>query len=429
MSDEQESMNFFGDMHPYNDRFKVFSELPEKGRDEEEVLKEIGYMSEKENKLWQGGQCSGTMYHGGMEHYAFLNEVFSMFSYVNMLQRDICPSMTKFEAEVLAMVGKMLHGDEVSKVNPYDEEAGAVTSGGTDSIFNAMFAYREWGRETKGITAAEVIAPTTIHPAHVKAAHYLGTQFSKSGWVISGQLVSAWGKVYRNVVATRYPSRAGQGGELPPLLIGAHYDTVSGSPGADDNASGLVVLLEVASRLVTRPLARPIWLVAFCLEEQNRLGSQAFASRLKAEGRELAGAIVLECVGFSRSEDGTQQVPPGVPFAVPSQGDFLAIVGNEASKSLVTQLEQEARRHEARLKPLSFVVPGRGEALPHTRRSDHASFWDAGYPAVMLTDTANFRNPHYHRETDTVDTLNLEFLSDVAATVTATAIQIAGVHP
>ena len=244
-----------------------------------------------------------------------------------------------------------------------------------------------------------------------------------------GQHVSAWGKVYRNVVAIKNPDWPRQGEELPPLLIGAHYDTVSGSPGADDNASGLVVLLEVAFRLRAQPLARPIWLVAFCLEEQDRLGSQAFASRLKAEHRELAGAIILECVGFARSEDGTQQIPPGVPIAVPTQGDFLAIVGNEASRSLVLQLEQEAQRHAPQLKPLSLVVPDRGEAVPHTRRSDHASFWDAGYPAVVLTDTANFRNPHYHRETDTVDTLNLKFLSNVAATVTATAIQIAGVRP
>jgi Zn-dependent M28 family amino/carboxypeptidase len=271
--------------------------------------------------------------------------------------------------------------------------------------------------------------PETSPRALRKAAHYLATQFAKSGWATSGQLVSAWGKVYRNVVATKYPDWPGQGAELPPLLIGAHYDTVSGSPGADDNASGLVVLLEVASRLRSRPLARPVWLVAFCLEEQGRLGSQAFASRLEAERRELAGAIILECVGFARSEAGTQQIPPGVPIAVPTRGDFLAIVGNEASRSLVIQLEQEAQRHAARLKPLSLVVPGRGEAMPHTRRSDHASFWDAGYPAVMLTDTANFRNPHYHRETDTVDTLNLEFLSNVAATVTGTAIQIAGVRP
>ena len=271
--------------------------------------------------------------------------------------------------------------------------------------------------------------PETSPRALRKTAHYLTTQFAKSGWATIGQLVNAWGKVYRNVVATKYPDQPEQGEELPPLLIGAHYDTVSGSPGADDNASGLVVLLEVASRLRAWPLARPVWLVAFCLEEQDRLGSQAFASRLKAERRALAGAIILECVGFARSEAGTQQAPPDIPIAVPTQGDFLAIVGNEASRSLVTQLEQEAQRHVAQLKPLSLVVPGRGEAMPHTRRSDHASFWDAGYPAVLLTDTANFRNPHYHRATDTVDTLNLEFLFSVAATVTATAIQIAGVRP
>lgn len=271
--------------------------------------------------------------------------------------------------------------------------------------------------------------PETSPRALRKAAHYLATQFTKSGWTTGGQLVSAWGKAYRNVVAIKYPDRPRQGEELPPLLIGAHYDTVSGSPGADDNASGLVVLLEVASRLRAQPLARPVWLVAFCLEEQDRLGSQAFVSRLKAERRELAGAIILECVGFAKSTAGTQQTPPNIPIAVPTQGDFLAIVGNETSRSLVLQLEQDAQRQEVQLKFLSLVVPGRGEAMPHTRRSDHASFWDAGYPAVVLTDTANFRNPHYHRETDTVATLNLEFLSNVAATVTATAIQIAGVRP
>jgi aminopeptidase YwaD len=271
--------------------------------------------------------------------------------------------------------------------------------------------------------------PETSPRALRKTAHYLATQFAKSGWSTSYQSMSARGKTYRNIVAIKYPDKPGRGGELPPLLIGAHYDTVSGSPGADDNASGLVVLLEVASRLSKQPLARPIWLVAFCLEEQGLLGSQAFVSRLKAERCELAGAIVLECVGFARSEAGTQQIPPDVPIAVPTQGDFLAIVGNEASRSLVLQLEQAAQRHAAQLKTLSLVVPGRGEAMPHTRRSDHASFWDAGYPAVMLTDTANFRNPHYHRETDTLDTLDLEFLSKITATVTATAAQIAGAGP
>lgn len=179
MSDDQESMDLLGDMHPYNKIFKVHSQLPENGRDETEILQEIAYMSEAENNKWQGGQCSGTMYHGGMEHYAFLNKVFSMYSYVNLLQRDLCPSGTKFEAEVLSMIGKMLHGEEVSKVNPRDEVSGALTSGGSESIFNAMFVYREWGREEKGITAPEVVAPTTIHPAHLKAAHYLGMKVTR----------------------------------------------------------------------------------------------------------------------------------------------------------------------------------------------------------------------------------------------------------
>ena len=106
MSDEQESFDLFGDMHPYNKLFKVSRQLPEKGRGEEEVLKELEYMANKENPKWLGGQCSGTMYHGGMEHYAFLNKVFSLYSFVNLLQRDLCPSGTKFEAEVLAMVGQ-----------------------------------------------------------------------------------------------------------------------------------------------------------------------------------------------------------------------------------------------------------------------------------------------------------------------------------
>ncbi len=174
MSDEQETIDFFGDMHPYSKLFPVHSKLPEKGVDEEEILREVEYMSEQENAKWLGGQCSGTMYHGGMEHYAFLNEVANKFTFVNILQRDMCPSATKFEAQVLSMVGGMLHGDEVSKVNRSDEEAGAVTSCGTESIYNAMFVYREWGREEKGITQPEVVAPVTIHPAHVKAAHYLG---------------------------------------------------------------------------------------------------------------------------------------------------------------------------------------------------------------------------------------------------------------
>ena len=176
MSDERNSMDLFGDMHPYKKSLQVFSSFPEVGRAEEDVLKDLAFMSAEENKKWQGGQVSGTMYHGGMEHYAFLNKVFSMYSSINLLQRDLCPSGTKFEAEALSMVSKMLHGEEVTRLNPSDTVAGAITSGGSESIYNAMYVYREWGRDVKGITAPEVVAPSSIHPAHMKAAHYLGMQ-------------------------------------------------------------------------------------------------------------------------------------------------------------------------------------------------------------------------------------------------------------
>jgi Zn-dependent M28 family amino/carboxypeptidase len=261
-----------------------------------------------------------------------------------------------------------------------------------------------------------------------KTAHYLATQFAKSGWNVSHQSFSALGETYRNIVAVKTPSRRLSGVYSSPLLIGAHYDTVPDSPGADDNASGLAVLLEMAARLRKLAFSRPVWLVGFCLEEQDRLGSRALAARLKADGQALAGVIILECVGFSSSRPASQQVPPGVPQAVPTVGDFLAIVGNESARDLVQAIERSAMSRAPVLKTQSLIVPGCGEVLPHTRRSDHASFWDANYPAVMLTDTANFRNPHYHRETDTVETLNVRFLVGVIDTVTAVTAELAGVR-
>lgn len=131
-------------------------------------------MSGEEDQKWETGQVSGTMYHGGKSHYAFLNRVFSLFSYVNLLQRDLCPSGTKFEAEIVAMTAKMLNGETARQRNEQDEVCGAVTSGGSESIYNGVYVHREWAREEKSITQPEMVVPTTIHPAFDKAAHYLG---------------------------------------------------------------------------------------------------------------------------------------------------------------------------------------------------------------------------------------------------------------
>jgi Zn-dependent M28 family amino/carboxypeptidase len=185
-------------------------------------------------------------------------------------------------------------------------------------------------------------------------------------------------------------------------------------------------MLEAARCLREVVPNRDVRFIAFCLEEENLLGSLAYASWLCESKQKISGAIVLECVGYTRAEEGSQRKPPGVPIAVPSVGDFLAIIGNQTSTGLVAAVEGAAKRQVPELKTVSLVVPGNGEALPDTRRSDHAAFWHYGYPAVMLTDTADFRNPHYHQPTDTLETLDLGFMDKVARAVTAAAIELTG---
>lgn len=238
------------------------------------------------------------------------------------------------------------------------------------------------------------------------------------GLTTSSQEFAAWGGTHENVIGTTSNSSRLQA----PLILAAHYDTVPRSPGADDNASGLAVLLDVARRIRQISLDRPVQFVAFCLEEEDLLGSRAYVAQLMARRQSVHGVIVLECVGYARDVQGSQQIPPGIPVTVPTVGNFLAVIGNQASTSLTTAIERAMRPY---LPVISLVVPGNGESMPDTRRSDHTAFWEAGFPAVMLTDTANFRNPHYHRLTDTIETLNLDFLASVADGVTAAVIELA----
>jgi Zn-dependent M28 family amino/carboxypeptidase len=178
-------------------------------------------------------------------------------------------------------------------------------------------------------------------------------------------------------------------------------------------------MLEAARRLRTTPMRRSVRFIAFCLEEAELLGSLAYAARLRQDAQALYGAIVLECVGYASTAPGSQQAPPGLPLAVPTVGDFLGIVGNELSAGLVRAIERSSSQAVQELKTFSLVVPGQGELFPDTRRSDHAAFWAHGYPAIMLTDTANFRNPHYHQPTDVLATLDLEFMARVTDALVA----------
>ncbi len=171
-----ESAGFFGDLYPYKDRYEAFTSIPAQGRQPEAVYSQLKEIAEEEDKKWETGLVSGTMYHGGKEHYDFLNRVFSLYSYVNLIQRDICPSGTKFESEIISMTANMLHGEAVKEHNPDDDVCGTVTSGGSESIYNALFVYREWARKEKGILEPEMVVPNTLHPAFFKAGHYMGIQ-------------------------------------------------------------------------------------------------------------------------------------------------------------------------------------------------------------------------------------------------------------
>ncbi len=208
------------------------------------------------------------------------------------------------------------------------------------------------------------------------------------------------------------------------LLVCAHYDAVAGSPGADDNASGVAGLMEVARRLSSPAFAaqtdRTVRFALFNVEEQGLDGSfeHARIAELRSSEQRIVGVINLEMIGYFSDEPNSQRSPipriPGV-FEPPTVGDSIVIIANQASSSFARELVMLMESGAPHLKTFTVdFVPGNGEAMPDTRRSDHAPFWIIGVPAVMVTDTSNFRNPHYHKASDTIETLDLQRLTMVA---------------
>ncbi|MHB8219479.1 MAG: pyridoxal phosphate-dependent decarboxylase family protein [Acidimicrobiales bacterium] len=163
---------------PYEDRFTVHRIFPEMSSPRDEVLSELQTMATEEDAVWETGKCSGTMYCGDHEHYGFLNEAFGLFAHVNVLQRDMCPSATKFEAEIIAMTLDLFHAEAAAADD--SEPAGIVTTGGTGSISHAVLAYREHGAQTRGITRPNIVKPETAHPAFDKACHLFGVELRRA---------------------------------------------------------------------------------------------------------------------------------------------------------------------------------------------------------------------------------------------------------
>ena len=162
--------------YPYSERFPVNVTLPEAGRSRAEVLAEMQQLAREEDVAWESGRVSGTMYCGDHDHYSFMNDVFGLYAHVNILQRDICPSQTRFEGEIIAMTLDMLHGEAVTDT----EAVGIVTTGGTGSILHALIAYRDHARETRGITRPNFVKPETAHAAFDKGCHLFGIELREA---------------------------------------------------------------------------------------------------------------------------------------------------------------------------------------------------------------------------------------------------------
>jgi hypothetical protein len=200
----------------------------------------------------------------------------------------------------------------------------------------------------------------------------------------------------------------GRDAQLAPSLVGAHYDGPLHSPGADDNASGVAALLELAQRWAADPPRRPTWLVAFDQEEWGMVGSAALAQQLRQALQPLKLMVSLEMLAFTSEQ---QSYPvPGMEAIYGRRGDFIALVANAGAGLMLPGLARAMGRH---VPTKVLPVPNGGKALPDVRLSDHSPFWDAGYNALMVTDTSFMRNPHYHQMSDTVETLDLPFFCGV----------------
>lgn len=236
-----------------------------------------------------------------------------------------------------------------------------------------------------------------------RAREYIEEVFAESGFRIGRDRYQCGGREYRNLVAT-VPGAASSD---PVLVVGAHYDTALGSPGADDNASGVAVLLELARVLRDDPAAASIRWVAFTLEESphfktESMGSRVYARRCRRRGDSIRGMISLEMVGYYSDARGSQIHPISLMrWFYPDRGNFIAVAGNFGSRRLVRRLSRLLSAH-GDLPVEHIALP----FVPGVDLSDNWSFWQEGYPALMVTDTAFFRNRHYHRSTDLPGTLN-----------------------
>lgn len=225
------------------------------------------------------------------------------------------------------------------------------------------------------------------------------------GYSIGRNIYEVDGKTVRNLEATL----PGKSRRDEIIVVGAHYDTVPGTPGANDNGTGVVTLLALARAFAGEQQDRTVRFVAFVNEESpyfhtENMGSRVYARRCKERNEKIVGMIALETIGYFSNAEGSQEVPPGLEGSFPNKGNFLAFVGNEDSKYLA----DNCRIAFTNASGIPAIAGGFPVDVPGVGWSDHWSFWQEGYPAVMVTDTAPYRYPHYHKASDTMDKIDFE---------------------
>ncbi|HFD80284.1 MAG TPA: M20/M25/M40 family metallo-hydrolase [Gammaproteobacteria bacterium] len=259
-------------------------------------------------------------------------------------------------------------------------------------------------------------------PALRHAERYIESRLASWGYRPRTEIVrtdAADGAPFVNVVAehrgSREPTRF--------VELGAHYDSVDDSPGADDNASGVAAVLEIARVLATAETPLGVRFCLFTLEEDGRDGSRAHVRSIRERKDRLEGALVFEMIGYATDAADSQATPARIPllFSPPRTGNFVAVVGNLRSGGLGNRFERAAELYVPEL-PL-FSANRIGAWFRDALRSDHKPYWDAGYRAIMLTDTADFRNPNYHQPSDVADTLDYGFLQGIARATAAVLLQ------
>ncbi len=255
-----------------------------------------------------------------------------------------------------------------------------------------------------------------------EAADYIAEQFKGLGLEVEFQEYILHGKRVKNIIA----KKMGRTKPQEVIIVGAHYDTCF-NPGANDNASGVSGLLELARTITPREHARTLKYIAFVNEEPpffktENMGSFIYARRAKEENEDIKIAVILETIGYYSDKPFSQRYPPFLGPFYPNRANFLGAVGNFSTRSWVDKFAQLFKRHSS-FPICSTTLFG---FIPGVDFSDHWSFWQMGFPALMVTDTAFYRYPHYHSDSDTFEKLNYEGLAAVVEGLVEVISELAG---